>query len=332
VSASVMTVTGPVGADELGRVLVHEHVRISYPGDHLDPSYSYDRTATVATAVERMRQLAEHGVRTFVDPCPIELGRDPELLAEVARQSGMQIVCATGFYFEHEGIGVPYYWRSRSEDEIAELYLHEIQHGIGDTGIRPGVIKIASGDPFGEHERTVIAGAAIAARESGLPIISHCERSKGAEQQQSILGGHGVDLSRCLIGHQDEEPDVENLRAIADRGSFVGIDRVGLEILAPDTRRADHLALLVTEGYGDWVCLSQDHMCCLTSPKFPYPVPAEFADVFDQLLPTVLDQMVGRPHTYLFTEFLPLLRRRGISDDAIESMLTVNPRRLLAGV
>jgi len=327
-----MTVTGPVDAGGLGRVLVHEHVRISYPGDHLDPSYSYDRAECVATAVERMHQLAGHGVRTFVDPCPIDLGRDPELLAEVSQQSGMQIVCATGFYFEHDGIGIPYYWRSRSSEEVAELYLHEIEHGIGSTGIRPGVIKIASGDPFGEHERMVIAGAAIAARESGLPIISHCERSKGAELQQAILAGHDVDLSRCLIGHQDEEPDVENLRTIVDRGSFVGIDRIGLELLAPDSRRADHLALLVTEGYADWVCLSQDHMCCLTSPKFPYPVPAEFAEVFDQVLPVALEQMVGRPHTFLFTDFLPRLRDRGVGDDVIDAMLVDNPRRLLAGV
>ncbi|MFN8035644.1 MAG: hypothetical protein U0V73_06905 [Acidimicrobiia bacterium] len=326
---SVMTVTGPVEADALGRVLVHEHVRISYPGDHLDPAYAFDRDACVATAVERMHQLAEHGVRTFVDPCPIELGRDPELLAEVATRSGMQIVCATGFYFE--GVGIPYYWRSRSAEEVAELYLHEIEHGIGSTGIRPGVIKIASGDPVGEHERTVIAGAAIAARESGLPVISHCERSAGADVQQAILAGHGVDLGRCLIGHQDEEPDVGNLRAIADRGSFVGVDRIGLEILAPDARRAEHVALLVTEGYVDWLCLSQDHMCCLASPKFPYPVPPELVGAFDELRPVVLEQMVGRPHTYLFTDFLPRLRDHGVGDDEIDTLLTANPRRLLAG-
>ena len=76
---TVQTVLGPIDTKDLGPTLVHEHVRISYPGDALDPSYSWDRGECVATGVERMAGLAEHGVKTFVDPCPIDLGRDPEL-------------------------------------------------------------------------------------------------------------------------------------------------------------------------------------------------------------------------------------------------------------
>ena len=140
--ATVQTVTGPVDTADLGPTLVHEHIRIAYPGDELDPTGHWDRSACVDTAVERMAGLSEHGVRTFVDPCPIDLGRDPELMAEVAERSGMQIVCTTGFY--HQEIGIPYYWRVRSVEEVAEFYLHEISNGIGATGIRPGAIKIAS--------------------------------------------------------------------------------------------------------------------------------------------------------------------------------------------
>src|SRR5436305_4760104 len=168
--ATVQTVLGAIDSSDLGPALVHEHVRISYPGDRLDPGYSFDRGECVATAVKRMAGLAEHGVRTFVDPCPIDLGRDPELLAEVARQSGMQIVCSTGFYLEH--IGIPYYWRVRSAQEIAEFYLHEVENGIGETGIKPGCIQIASGGPPGDHDRKILAAAAMAAAESGRPLIS----------------------------------------------------------------------------------------------------------------------------------------------------------------
>lgn len=328
----VMTVTGPVPAERLGRVLVHEHIRISYPGDWLDPNLTYDRTRCVETAVDRMRQLMEHGVRTFVDPCVIEQGRDPELMAEVSEESGMQIVCSTGFYMEHDAIGIPYYWRIRTRDEIAELYLHEIRNGIGATGIRPGVIKIASGEVPTEQERKVIGAAAIAARESGLAVISHCENSKGGDVQQDILEAAGVDLSRCLIGHQDQEPSADNLALIAKRGSFVGIDRVGYTLLAPDEQRADNVASLVRAGHGDRVCLSQDHMCCLVSPRFPYPIPEEAQETFRQVKPVIDEQMFGRPHTYLFTDFLPMLAERGVDDATIESVLTDNPRRLLAGV
>ena len=324
--ATVQTVLGPVDTEELGPTLVHEHVRISYPGDQLDPGYSWDRGACVATAVERMAGLAEHGVRTFVDPCPIDLCRDPELMAEVAERSGMQIVCTTGFY--HQEIGIPYYWRVRSVDEVAEFYLHEISNGIGSTGIRPGAIKIASTDPPGEHDRRVIAAAAIAAAESGFTIISHCENSVGGDVQQDILAEHGVDLSRCLIGHQGQAPDSAGHVAIAERGSFVGFDRIGIEVLVPDDRQADLVAALVQAGHTDRVCLSQDHGCCLRSPRFPYAVPEE---LLQAVLPMALDQIYRRTHTYMFTDFWPRLEARGVDRATWTSMLVDNPRRLFGG-
>lgn len=327
--ATVQTVTGPIGASQLGVTLVHEHIKISYPGDHLDPKYAFDRQACIDTALERMAGLQEHGVTTWVDPCPIDLGRDPELMAEVSAQSGMQVVCATGFYNEH--MGIPWYWRVRSAEEVAEFYMHEVENGIGETGIRPGIIKIASSNPPGEHDRKVIAGAAIAARESGLTVVSHCERAQGGALQQDILAEHGVDLSRCLIGHQGEAPGPEQHASIARRGSFVGFDRIGIEVLASDDQHVTYIKAMVDAGYTDRVCLSQDHMCCLCSPRFPYPVPAGMEELYEQLLPTVYEQMYGRPHTYLFTEFLPKLEAAGISRTTVDTMLTDNPRRLFGG-
>jgi len=330
-STTVRTVLGTVDASALGRVLVHEHIRIRYPGQLLDPNApDENRADCVERAVERLHEAAEHGVRTMVDPCPIELDREPELMAEVSERSGVNVVCSTGFYFENDAIGIPFYWRARTSEEVAELYLHEIEHGIGDTGIRPGVIKIASGAPPGEHDKKVIAGAAIAARESATPIVSHCEHSRGGDVQQAILAEHDADLGRAVIGHQDEEADVANLRAIAERGSFVGIDRIG-SMLAPDEQRADNVAALVAEGRADHVCLAHDSSCCFHSARFPYPLPAGSPpSTAEAIHPTFSEQMT-RPYTYLFDTFLPMLRDRGVSDADIDQMLVVNPRRLLAG-
>lgn len=325
-----MTVTGPVEADRLGRVLVHEHVVNGYPGDELDPSSSYSRERTIEIAVRRMNQLRhEFGVRTFVDPLVIEMGRDPEMLAVVSQRSGMQIVCATGFYFEE--IGIPFYWRNRTPEEIAELYLHEIRHGIGETGVRPGVIKIASGDPPGEHDRNVMRGAAIAAAESGLPVVSHCENAKGGDVQQEILAAAGVDLGRCLIGHQDQEPDAARVAALAKAGSFVGIDRVGFTLLAPEEQRADTVAALVREGLESRLCVSQDHCCALRSAKFPYAIPESAREHFAALEPLIHEQWFGRDFTHLFAAFLPMLAARGVDEATIERILVENPRRLLCG-
>ena len=200
-------------------------------------------------AVDKMAELLDAGFRTFVDPCPIELGRDPELYAEVAQRSGMNIVCTTGFYTEHLGWGLPVYWRARDPEEVAEHYVGELTDGIAGTGgIRPGAIKAATGREVTDAERRLLGGAALAQHETGVAIITHTENSRHGDVQQDIFESGGAELGRVLIGHQDEQEDVAPIRKLAERGTFVGIDRIGLEILAPDDRRADHVATLVARG------------------------------------------------------------------------------------
>jgi len=328
---TVQTVTGPVDASDLGRTLVHEHIRISWPGEELDRTYAWDRADAVARAVDKMAELIDAGFRTFVDPCPIELGRDPALYAEIAQKSGMQMICTTGFYTEHGGTGLPYYWRGRDPEEIADHYVAELREGIGDTGIRPGAIKAATGFEVTPAERRVLTGAALAQRETGVAIITHTENSRHGDVQQDLFDSSGADLSRVLIGHQDEQEDVAPIRKLAERGTFVGIDRVGLELLAPDDRRVDHVVTLVREGLASHVCLSQDHICTLTAPRTPIYVPPERRDARASMREAIDWQVWKRPYTYLVTDFVPRLVERGVTDADVETMLVDNPRRLLAG-
>jgi phosphotriesterase-related protein len=329
--ATVQTVTGPVDASTLGRTLVHEHIRISWPGEELDRAFSWDRADAAARAVDKMAELLDAGFRTFVDPCPIELGRDPELYAEIAERSGMRIVCTTGFYTEHGGTGLPFYWRARDPEEVAEHYVGELQDGIADTGIRPGAIKAATGVEVSEAERRVLTGAALAQRETGVAIITHTENSRHGDVQQDIFEGGGADLSRVLIGHQDEQTDVAPIRKLAERGTFVGIDRIGLELLAPDERRASHVAALVRDGLTAHVCLSQDHICTLTAPRPSYYVPPDRRAARQAAQDDIDWQVWKRPYTYIVADFVPRLLAEGVTDADVETMLVDNPRRLLAG-
>ena len=330
--STVQTVTGPVDAADLGRTLVHEHIRISYYGEELDPRYSWDRAETGARAVDKMGELLDAGFRTFVDPCPIELGRDPELYAEISARSGMRIVCTTGFYTEHLSSGLPFYWRARDPEEIAELYVRELVEGIAGTGgIRAGAIKAATGVEVTPAESRCLTGAALAQREVGCAIITHTENSKHGDVQQDLFADGGADLGRVLIGHQDEQTDVAPIRKLAERGTFVGVDRIGLEILAPDERRADHVATLVREGFTDHVCLSQDHICALTAPRSSFWVPPEYRDAAATRRQEIEWQVWKRPYTYILTDFVPRLRERGVTDADVETIFVDNPRRLLAG-
>lgn len=331
--AKVQTVTGPIEAEALGRTLVHEHIVITWAGEQYERRAAFTRADIVARAVDKLAELRDAGFGTFVDPCPIELGRDPELYAEVSQQSGMHVVCTTGFYTEHQGWGLPTYWRARDPEEFAEHYLAELHDGIADTGgIRAGAIKAATGIEVTDAERRALSGAALAQRDAGVAIITHTENSRHGDVQQDIFAEHGADLGRVLIGHQDAQEDVAPIRALAQRGTFVGMDRIGLEVIAPDARRADHVATLVREGFTGQVCLSQDHICAITAPRPSFFVPPEMRAAMASRKADIDWQTTDRPFTYITTDFVPLLRDRGVTDADVETIFTDNPRRLLAGV
>ena len=134
---AIQTTTGTAMPEELGRTLIHEHVLVGYPGWELDAKAPrFKRGEAMARAVDQMQELQDLGVATFVDPCPMDLGRDVEFLAELSQKSGMRIVCTTGAYFEAEGN--TFTFRQLPVEEITEIYLKEIEEGVGGTGIRAG--------------------------------------------------------------------------------------------------------------------------------------------------------------------------------------------------
>ena len=328
----VNTVTGPIPATALGRTLMHEHLFIAFSGVEYDPLATFDRPAFIAEAVKRLVELREvHGVRSFVDPCPIELGRDPAMMQEISEKSGVHIVCTTGFYFEE--MGLPFYWRARTVDEIAELYIREITHGIGDLankagGIKAGAIKVATGAPdITELEKKFLAAACIAQKATGVPIITHTQDGVGAPEQQRLFADGGVGAHRCLIGHCCGNADPAYHRQVVDGGSYIGFDRIGILRLMPDEIRADNLARLVRDGFTKQVMMSQDRHCGWRGKMQRQLTPAEQSNI-DRL------RAEGKwppPYSYMFTDFLPMLHARSVSQSDIAMMLDENPRRFFAG-
>ena len=323
----VTTVTGPIGLDQIGRTLMHEHLCIAFPGAEFDPTAVYDRAAFIAEAVKRLVQLrVEHGVKSFVDPCPIELGRDVAVMAEIAEKSEMNIVCTTGFYFE--AMGLPIYWRARTAEEIAELYIREITHGVGNTGIRAGAIKVATGEPgISPLEMKFLEAACIAQKATGVPIITHTQDGFAGPDQQAAFAKNGVAAHRCLIGHCCGNPDPAYHKRIVDGGTYIGFDRIGLLRYQPDELRADNLVKLVRSGHQAQILMSQDRHCGWLG-KFARQLSAGEQAHIDSL------RAQGKwppPYSYIFTDFLPMLRDRGMTDSQISAILEDNPRRFFAG-
>src|SRR5580704_13449899 len=96
--AQVNTVAGPVDGARLGRTLMHEHIFVLSP-EIEKTAEEWDEPAQVARAVEKLRELKEHGIDTLVDLTVIGLGRYIPRIAEIAaRVPEMNVVVATGVY------------------------------------------------------------------------------------------------------------------------------------------------------------------------------------------------------------------------------------------
>lgn len=270
----VQTVTGPINTADLGVTLMHEHLLIGYPGaeaDTLRPGPN--REEMVTTCVAKIRSMQALGIQSMLDPCPNDLGRDVSLAAEVADITGFNIVCATGLYKENEG-GVPYWHFQRSLGRgvqlMSELFIHELENGIGNTGIRAGIIKLATGEGvITDYEFEVLEAAAIASVETGAPITTHTDQGTMGEEQQQFLIDKGVPAHKIIIGHSCGTANHNYHMNILERGSYLGFDRFGLDILVPDEQRVQALVALLKKQRETQIVVSHDSVWCTRGEPFP---------------------------------------------------------------
>src|SRR3990172_7762165 len=241
-SKTVQTVLGQCTPPDLGVTLMHEHLLIGWPGWQADAAAPpFDRADARRRCVDRMRELKALGVSAFVDPCPIDLGRDVEFMAEVAQASGVHIVCATGLYKEDQGAAPYFKLRAAFSDAVSEMtetFIKELDEGIGPTGIKPGIIKVAtSAHQVTPYERMVLTAAARAHRATGVPITTHTEDGTMGREQLDIFAAEGVDLRHVIVGHSCGSAGLHYHVDLLDRGAYLGFDRFGLDILHPDRLR-----------------------------------------------------------------------------------------------
>ena len=308
--AVVNSVSGPLNTADLGFTLMHEHIVVLSPG--VEANFPvWDREKELESAVTKVKEVMARGVKTLVD---LTVGdwRDIPFVQEVVQQSGIQLIVATGVYWE-----VPHYFRAesgRSVDHIAELFVRDIQDGIMDTGVKAGIVKCATDEPgVTEDVGRILRASARAHRKTGVPISTHTHAaSQVGLKQQDVFEEEGVDLTRVIIGHSGDSEDIDYLRRLIDRGSYIGMDRFGLDMFLPTDRRVATIERLCEMGYAERMVLSHDASC--------------YIDWVDE---TLLKRVVPRWHfNYLPDEVIPALREAGVSEEQIATMTVDNPRRI----
>lgn len=315
--AVINSVLGPLQTRDLGFTLSHEHVLVTSAGiQHVYPEF-IDREGTIKRAVADLKQAYSEGLRTIVDVTTVDLGRDVRLLAEVSRQSGVQIVCATGTWRD-----IPRAFWNATPDLIAPLYIREIQVGIEGTGIKAGIIKVANdvGGVTREGE-IILRAAARAQKATGVPISTHTwAPERVGEQQVRIFQEEGVDLDRVYIGHSNDTTDTDYLIGLLKQGVWIGLDRFpgGLTAGTPNWEvRTETARKLIDAGFAHRIMLGHDWSVTLT-------------------IATKEMQETRRkynPDGYLFItrKVLPRLRQLGVSENTIHQVMVENPRRFFEG-
>jgi len=305
---NINSVSGPMDTAALGFTLMHEHILVQSPGVK-DNFPVMDREKELDTATAKVKEAQAAGVQTMVDLTPGNW-RDIPFVQEVVRRTGMQVIVATGLYWE-----VPHHFSAQSGrpvEYIADFFIRDIQQGIMDSGVKAGIIKCATDEPGVTPDvDRVLRAAAKAHRATGVPISTHTHAaSEMGLKQQDVFESEGADLGRIVIGHSGDSEDTAYLRKLCDRGSFIGMDRFGIDIFLPTDKRVATIARMCELGYAGKMVLSHDASC-----------------YFDWADPALLQKLVPNwCFTHIPNDVIPALKQAGVTDEQVRQMTVDNPR------
>jgi phosphotriesterase-related protein len=324
---TVETVRGPLDVSALGTTLMHEHVFVlstEYVENFGHPWW--DEEERVTDAVAKLNELKSLGVDTIVDPTVWGLGRYIPRIQRIAGQTDLNIIVATGLYFDDEvpaeyslrGPGLPL---DPPVDPMVTDFTKDITEGIADTGVKAAFLKCKI-----EHKgmtpgvERILTACAQTSRDTGVPITVHTSSAiQAGRPVKELFEKEGVDLSKVVIGHAGDSNDLDYLKELADAGCILGMDRFGVDLYNPTEQRVATIAALAEQGYADRMVLAHDASC-----YFGWLPGEEAQAAMAQMLP-------NWNFRHISEDVLPMLRERGVSDEQLTTMLVDNPRRYFGG-
>lgn len=315
----VMTVRGPIAAGALGFTLPHEHTFLNLAAFPTSATLSgldavIDPVRHMQILIDELRIFRQEGGASIVDTTNRNMGGDIRATLRLSEATGIHIIAGCGWYreaFMGEELSFT------PTDRLAEELIWEIEHGICEgpnrncTFIRPGIIGEIGTNllHLSAKEERCLRAMAKAQRRTGLALTTHLPQGGVALEVLDIVAEHNVPADRVIIGHADIYMDVDYHVALMKRGAYVEFDNIGAHYDVPRQEPAlvEHIFRLIQRGHVERILLSQD--TCWRSR---------------------LAHWGGHGYGYIQRTFLPLLRARGISEEAIHIMTVENPARVLA--
>ena len=302
----VQTVRGAIDPARLGFTLPAEHFYIQQwevPGH--EALYQLEDDDVFAEEIAAFQAV---GGTCVVDTTPPCIGRRPERLRGLSERTGIDIVMSCGWYLDAY-LPPEDLVERRSVQSLAEQLIVEIREGVGDTGIRPGVIGEfgASKSYISPIEERIHRASARAQHATGIPMTTHAQHSLVGLDQLALFEEEGADLTRVAIGHCDSHPHLAYWLAVMERGAYVQLDNIGEQMGRHEERLAHLVRELVDGGHERQILLSHDMG---VAPELRYHG--------------------GRGLTYLAETFMPRLRELGVTDDTLHTLTVENPARFLS--
>ena len=316
---TVNTVLGPVSADELGVVAVHEALLSVVPGAEHAYDITMDRAEIFEILAGKLRDFRAHGGGTIVDSTGMFHGRDVNLYEALSRSTGVHIVASTGMgpeemlggYFLTPQTNPPTPWPA---EKFADLFTKEIAEGMvvprverrGAAGL---VASTATAEGMTATDESLFRGAARTALNTGVPVS--IRYGKDALGDLGVVLDEQLPADRIVVGGLDRR-DAAAAGApleVAQRGAFVALDHVGLDdddAYLTDRERASLVLDLVKAGHGNRILLSSNAIgVAKGQPDYDLPF------------------------SYVVSKFVPFAKSQGLSDEDARRILVDNPRDLL---
>ncbi len=303
----IQTVLGPISVGRLGFTLAHEHVMCDFIGAEQTGRHRWNVNDVVRKMLPYLQQLKTRGITGFVDCTPAFIGRDPRVLRRLGEETGLPIVTNTGYYGGAADKFVPKHAYVETPDQLATRWIHEWEHGIEDTGVKPGFVKIgvdeAKGDPpqLSDIDAKLVRAAARASQRTGISVTCHTGGGPAGFAAAKLFIAEGGKPARFIVAHSDGH-GIEINQQIANLGAWVSFDAIGRQPLQ------QHLKLVpaLLENHAAHLLLSQDNGWYWVEK----PNGGEIRDF-----------------NYLSDTFLPALRKAGVSEAMTQKLTVENPAR-----
>ncbi|MCX3290223.1 phosphotriesterase [Streptomyces sp. NEAU-H22] len=294
--SAVRTVLGDVPPADLGVCDAHDHLFFG------SPRLPGQELRSVAAARAELVAFREQGGGAVVQWTPYGLGRRAADLPPLSRETGVHLVAATGL---HQAVHYDEDTLAGLRSRLAEVFVCELTVGIGTSGVRAGLVKVAGGfHALDAHARWTMTAAAEAHHATGATITVHLEMGTGALDVLDLLCGElGVPPQRVVLGHLNRSPDLVVHRQAAESGCYLAFDGPSLTHHATDWRMPEAVRALAEAGFGDRVLLGADTTTAAArsvdgGPGMPYLLrrvrPRLVHAVGEELVERILTQNPGR--------------------------------------